>query len=58
MQWENATFHFDSARQTDPCVSEDQVRQMLAEFRPQLINLATPIWRTQANGLQSALFLR
>jgi hypothetical protein len=31
---------------------------MLAEFGPQLIELATPLWKTQADALQASPFLK
>ncbi|CAO2648220.1 Nn.00g074870.m01.CDS01 [Neocucurbitaria sp. VM-36] len=58
MQWENATFQLDSAVSTCPRISEDLVRDMLAEFGGQLIDLATPVWNIQLNGLRSAPFLK
>jgi 23S rRNA U2552 (ribose-2'-O)-methylase RlmE/FtsJ len=57
-QWENATFQLDDAPSACSRVSEDRVCEMLAEFGPQLIKLATPVWRTQADGLRSAPFLK
>ena len=58
MQWDNATFQSDSALSTCPRVSDNRVYEMLAEFGPQLINFATPVWRIQADGLRSAPFLK
>lgn len=58
MQWETATFQTDSAVSTHLRDSENRAYEMLAEFGPQLINLATPVWRIQADGLRSAPFLR
>jgi 23S rRNA U2552 (ribose-2'-O)-methylase RlmE/FtsJ len=57
-QWENATFQSDGALSTYPRASEDQVREMLAEFGPQLIDLATPLWKTQADALRASPFLK
>ncbi|KAF1828722.1 hypothetical protein BDW02DRAFT_593085 [Decorospora gaudefroyi] len=57
-QWEDATFQSDDTLSTCSRVSEDRVSEMLAEFEPQLIKLATPVWRTQADGLRSAPFLK
>jgi hypothetical protein len=57
-QWENATFQSDEALWTCPHASEDQVREMLAEFGPQLIDLATPLWKIQADALRASPFLR
>jgi hypothetical protein len=58
MQWVNATFQTESALSTCSRVSEDQVRTILAEYGPQLISIATPVWRIQADGLRSAPFLQ
>ncbi|KAF1970794.1 hypothetical protein BU23DRAFT_472800 [Bimuria novae-zelandiae CBS 107.79] len=57
-QWESATFGFDSAFLSCPCASGDHVSSLLAGFGPQLIDLATPVWKIQANGLRSAPFLK
>jgi len=57
-QWEDATFQSDDALSTCPRVSEDQVREMLAEFGPQLIDLATPLWKIQADALRASPFLK
>jgi 23S rRNA U2552 (ribose-2'-O)-methylase RlmE/FtsJ len=57
-QWEDATFQSNGALSTCPRISEDQVREMLAEFGPQLIDLAMPLWKTQADALRASPFLR
>jgi 23S rRNA U2552 (ribose-2'-O)-methylase RlmE/FtsJ len=57
-QWEDATFQSDGALSTCLRASEDQVREMLAEFGPQLIDLATPLWKTQADALRASPFLK
>jgi 23S rRNA U2552 (ribose-2'-O)-methylase RlmE/FtsJ len=57
-QWEDATFQSDEALSTCLRASEDQVREMLAEFGPQLIDLATPLWKTQADALRASPFLK
>lgn len=57
-QWEEATFQSDEALSTCFHASEDQVREMLAEFGPQLIDLATPLWKTQADALRASPFLK
>ena len=56
-QWEIATFQTDSALSALVHVSEDNVHDMLAEFGPQFIGLATPIWKIQASKLRRAPFL-
>ena len=56
-QWEIATFQTDSALSALVHVSEDHVHDMLAEFGPQFIGLATPIWKIQASKLRRAPFL-
>jgi 23S rRNA U2552 (ribose-2'-O)-methylase RlmE/FtsJ len=57
-QWESATFGSDSTLPSRPRVSGDHVCDLLAEFGPQLIDLATPVWKIQADGLRSASFLK
>jgi 23S rRNA U2552 (ribose-2'-O)-methylase RlmE/FtsJ len=57
-QWEEATFRFGSTISTGPSVSGDSVRNVLAEFGSRLIDLATPVWRIQADALRSTPFLR
>ncbi|KAH7381135.1 hypothetical protein DE146DRAFT_728734 [Phaeosphaeria sp. MPI-PUGE-AT-0046c] len=57
-QWEDATFQSDGALSTCLHASEVQVREMLAEFGPQLIDLATPLWKTQADALRASPFLK
>ena len=57
-QWADATFQSDEALSTCPRASEDQVCEMLAEFGPQLINLATPLWKIQADALRVSPFLK
>lgn len=57
-QWEDATFQSDEALSTCPRASEDQVREMLADFGPQLIDLATPLWKIQADALRASPFLK
>jgi 23S rRNA U2552 (ribose-2'-O)-methylase RlmE/FtsJ len=57
-QWEDATFKSDEALSTCPRASEDQVREMLAEFGPQLIDFATPLWKIQADALRASPFLK
>jgi 23S rRNA U2552 (ribose-2'-O)-methylase RlmE/FtsJ len=57
-QWADATFQSDEALSTCPHASEDQVCEMLAEFGPQLINLATPLWKIQADALRVSPFLK
>jgi hypothetical protein len=57
-QWGDATFQSDGALSTCLCVSEAQVREMLAEFGPQLIDLATPLWKIQADALRASPFLK
>lgn len=57
-KWEDATFQSDGALSTCLRASEDQVREMLAEFGPQLIDLATPLWKTQADALRASPFLK
>ena len=54
-QWEAATFQAD---QEPSSASGDQVREMLTEFGPQLIDLATPLWKTQADALRASPFLK
>jgi 23S rRNA U2552 (ribose-2'-O)-methylase RlmE/FtsJ len=56
--WEDTTFPPDGALSTCLRASEGQVREMLAEFGPQLIDLATPLWKTQADALRAASFLK
>lgn len=57
-QWENAMCQSGEALPTCPRASEDQVREMLAEFGPQLIDLATPLWKIQADALRASPFLK
>jgi hypothetical protein len=57
-QWEDATFQSDRALSTCLRASEAQVREMLAEFGPQLIDLATPLWKIQADALRASPFLK
>jgi hypothetical protein len=57
-QWEAATFQPDQEPSDCLRASEDQVREMLAEFGPQLIDLATPLWKTQADALRASPFLK
>lgn len=57
-QWENATFNFDGAQSILPRITEDGVRDLLAEFGPQLIKLATPVWKIQRHGLRSSSFIK
>jgi 23S rRNA U2552 (ribose-2'-O)-methylase RlmE/FtsJ len=57
-QWEDATFQSVGALSTCPRASEDQIREMLAEFGPQLIDLATPLWKIQADALRASSFLK
>jgi 23S rRNA U2552 (ribose-2'-O)-methylase RlmE/FtsJ len=57
-QWEDATFQSDEALSDCLRASEDQVREMLAKFGPQLIDLATPLWKTQADALRASSFLK
>ncbi|KAL1595004.1 hypothetical protein SLS59_008555 [Nothophoma quercina] len=57
-QWEDATFQSDEALSTCPRVSEDEVHEMLAEFGPQLIDLAMPLWKIQADALRASPFLK
>ena len=57
-QWENAMCQSIEALPTCPRAFEDQVREMLAEFGPQLIDLATPLWKIQADALRASSFLK
>ena len=57
-QWEAATFQKDEELSTCLRASEDQVRELLAEFGPDLIELASPLWKTQADALRDSPFLR
>jgi hypothetical protein len=57
-QWEDATFQSDEALSSCLRATEDQARKMLAEFGPQLIDLATPLWKIQADVLRASPFLR
>jgi 23S rRNA U2552 (ribose-2'-O)-methylase RlmE/FtsJ len=57
-QWENVTFQSDDALSTCSRVSEDQACEMLAEFGPQLISLATSVRKIQADALRSAPFIK
>jgi hypothetical protein len=57
-QWEAATFQPDQEPSDCLRASEDQVREMLAEFGPQLIDLATPLWKAQADALRVSPFLK
>jgi 23S rRNA U2552 (ribose-2'-O)-methylase RlmE/FtsJ len=57
-QWEDATFEANNALPACSPASEDQVREMLTEFGPRLIELATPLWKTQADALRSSPFLK
>jgi 23S rRNA U2552 (ribose-2'-O)-methylase RlmE/FtsJ len=57
-KWEDATFQSDGALSTCLYASEDQAREMLANFGPQLIDLATPLWKTQADALRASPFLK
>lgn len=57
-KWEDATLQSDETLSTCLWASEDRVREMLAEFGPQLIDLATPLWKTQADALRASPFLK
>jgi 23S rRNA U2552 (ribose-2'-O)-methylase RlmE/FtsJ len=57
-QWEDATFQSDKALSSCLRATQDQAREMLAEFGPQLIDLATPLWEIQADVLRASPFLR
>lgn len=56
-QWETATFQGDEELSTCLYASKDRVREMLAEFGPQLIDLVTPLWKIQADALRASSFL-
>ncbi|PSN59006.1 hypothetical protein BS50DRAFT_538019, partial [Corynespora cassiicola Philippines] len=56
-QWEITTFQTDSALSALVYISEDYIHDILAEFGPQFISLATPIWKTQAYKLRKASFM-
>jgi 23S rRNA U2552 (ribose-2'-O)-methylase RlmE/FtsJ len=57
-KWEDATLISEGALSTNLSASEDEVREMLAEFGPQLIGLARPLWKTQADALRASSFLK
>jgi 23S rRNA U2552 (ribose-2'-O)-methylase RlmE/FtsJ len=56
-QWHDATFRPNSMLTTRHRMSADTVRDMLTEFGPRLIDLATPVWKIQADALRSASFI-
>jgi hypothetical protein len=57
-RWKTATFETIDTLKTSLSVSKDHVDTLLAHFGPQFIDLATPIWKIQAAGLQSAPFIK